>query len=394
MDLLLDLTSLSTKRKKGRDPAARRDNILLFVVVNDQTTRSSTLNGQPTHPTPGFSIALCAPPSPFTLRNRDAVFVGRENSVGSDERLRSRTDALHDLVRRHAVILDEVVDKVHQVTAVVLDVGLRDEAVHRHLGVAARVQAPRHTANRRRADGATRLADGARAAQRAQPDHELVVGSPVGRGAGEDVVCDVGDEVRAGVAMDGRYVLAGTLECRDVFGRKIFHAQGVTGQKDRVVRVAHPLTVFLRSRRRDVPPLPRRWHGRNLAQRSGLHVQDGVGVRLDAVLVADPGPLGRPLQAVAADAYERRALLARLGVVHAPEVIVQDVVARLDVVPLAAELHCLSFGQRGSQCRERQSREDSADVLHLCGDSVVSERGDGVDVEAQIWRVDGLWGLS
>lgn len=97
-------------------------------------------------------------------------------------------------------------------------------------------------------------------------------------------------------------------------------------------------------------PTPR---GRNRPQSAQLlrrkHIRR-IGIALDLAGPATPAPAGVPgNRVIAARRIQPRALRPAVGVALAPEVVVQDKVARRDLAPLIAEIGATS---------ERLARED------------------------------------
>lgn len=119
-----------------------------------------------------------------------------EDSITTTERLGARTHTLEDLAARHTLRVDEIVGEIGEVGAEVVDVGAGgDEAEDGHLAVDALVELPAVLGEGDGGNGGAGAGDGAGAAEGGQPDHEFEFGGAGGRGGGEEVVCDVGDEV-------------------------------------------------------------------------------------------------------------------------------------------------------------------------------------------------------
>lgn len=138
------------------------------------------------------------------LLHRDGVRGGGEDRVGTSKRLGTSLQ-LGDVQRLVNVLVgDKVVEEVHHVSGVVLDRAGRHERVHGGVTVGASVQGPGGAANLRCVDRRAGGRDWASAAKGCQPHHNLVrVGAAGGRRQPQ-VVGDVGDEVRAGVAAGGK----------------------------------------------------------------------------------------------------------------------------------------------------------------------------------------------
>lgn len=171
------------------------------------------------------------------------------------------------------MVLGQVVDEDHQVIVETADVAVRDEAEDRHLAIGSLPQLPVLASEVDGRDGLAGGGDGACAAEGAEPDHDLVGWAGGGGAAGEEVVGDVGDDAGAGVG-----------------------------------------------------PRPGGLEGRDLGKRDLVDLRHDVGVRLDVVLTARPGPFGVPFDSGAGGAVEVAALRAGAGA-GAPEVVVEGVCA-------------------------------------------------------------------
>lgn len=121
------------------------------------------------------TIYLISGLAPTSLAHRSRVGTCAEHGVRARERLGACSNARQILAGRQPLVAGQVRDEVLQVAA---EVGLRarrDEAEDGLHAVAAAVQLPTHAADRWRGDRAARGGDGARAAQRVEPDHDLVL---------------------------------------------------------------------------------------------------------------------------------------------------------------------------------------------------------------------------
>lgn len=114
----------------------------------------------------------------------------------------------------------------------------------------------------------------------------------------------------------------------------------------------------------DLPPSPLGLDRANLTQRPRLSLDHDIGVALDAAGRADPGPVDGPAEgAVGGEAVVGNALLAGLGGILAPEVVVDGVRARDLEVPLPAEGVALQ-GRGGGEGGEGGGEENG---LHFGG---------------------------
>ena len=303
---------------------------------------------------------LASPTLNRTLRDGGGVLAGGQHDAAALEGLGAGTDTLEDLGTVDALLGDQVLGEGGQVAAEVVDVAGGDEAEDVHVAVHAVEEVPRGAEDVDGGDGAAGGGDGAGAAEGAEPDHELVVGVAVGRLAGEEVEGDVGDEVTAGVPI---YAIP---------SRQLLRlGQGMCEGKEEDCNLR---------------PGPLGVDALHVGQGLALDVDDDVGVGLDAAGAADPGPVDAPGEgAVGGEAVVGGALLARVGRVHAPEVVVDGVVAGRLEVPLAAEGAAL--GGHGG----REGGEEGDEGLHfrfvvgMCFRYVVI--GTLIEVEMDVLRV-------
>jgi hypothetical protein len=121
-----------------------------------------------------------------------------------------------------------------------------------------------------------------------------------GRRAEEHVVSDIGDNVGAGVAVIVSFI------------------------------VTENLYEYL-------PPLPGRGDASDAAQGLGGELQSSIGEALDLAMATGPRPLGAPLDIGARKRFKGGALGARGRTALTPKVIVEDIAALSDIVPLAAK---------------------------------------------------------
>ena len=272
--------------------------------------RKNPLNPHP--PNLFLSSSPPPPPQPPTpLSHTNTITIHRQNRLTPRKRLRPRPNALQIQIRTDPVILHQIVEKINQIPAVARHIlARRDEAIHGRRAVGAAVHVEGHAPDRGRGGGLPCRGDGARAAERAKPDHDLVLGVAGGGAAEEHIVADVGDEGAAAVgprpggrdrAYGGEF-LDGALVRRGV----LVSGGGGGGGRE----------------------LGPRGLTRDLEEDFTHLVEDDVGVGLDRVLPAGPGPGGRPADGGVLVGLDGGALRAGGGGGLAPEVRVEEVGAR------------------------------------------------------------------
>ncbi len=126
---------------------------------------------------------------------------GKGKATLTGEGLGPGADALQVLAAGQALVADEVGEEVVQVAGEVILVALSDEGEYGRGPVGPLEQLPGHAGEGGVRDGRAGGGDGAGAAVRAEPDHNLVRVGAAGARGGEEVVGDVGDHVGAGVAL-------------------------------------------------------------------------------------------------------------------------------------------------------------------------------------------------
>lgn len=115
----------------------------------------------------------------------------------------------------HALAADEVLEEQIQIGREVGDGRGGHERVHRGVAVGTRVELPRVASNADRGYGRARARNGAGAAIRAKPDHDLVLVRAAGCGRKPEVVRDISNDAGAGVAIKDGYVsIMGSLSSK------------------------------------------------------------------------------------------------------------------------------------------------------------------------------------
>lgn len=131
---------------------------------------------------------------------RQSESSGSENRVRSRERLGTRTNRLQNLAGRQTLVTAKVNQERIQITVEAIDRADSNEREDSHLSIGAFVQLKLLAGNRDGGDGTASRGDGTSATKSRQPDHDFVLGGAGGRCTGEEIVGDVGDDVRPGVA--------------------------------------------------------------------------------------------------------------------------------------------------------------------------------------------------
>lgn len=119
---------------------------------------------------------------------------------GTSERLSASLHINQVQARAQTLVINQVSEEIQQITRERSGGGASDEAVHGHIAVGSLVQAEADAADGGGRDGRASRRNGARAAQRRKPDHDLVLVGAGGGGRQEHVVGNVGHDVGGGVA--------------------------------------------------------------------------------------------------------------------------------------------------------------------------------------------------
>lgn len=135
-----------------------------------------------------------------SLHNRNGVGRGSEGSTAS-EWLSTSLHINQVQARAQSLVINEVGEEVQHITREASGSRLRNEAVHGHGSVGARVQLEGDAVDGGGRDRRAGGRDGARTAQRRKPDHDLVLVGAISGGRQEHVIGDVGDDVGGGVAV-------------------------------------------------------------------------------------------------------------------------------------------------------------------------------------------------
>ena len=136
--------------------------------------------------------------------HNDAVPSSGHDGISPNKRLSASPNAGNVLARAEPLASNKVRVELLKIAVKASDLARGNEGVHLHGAVQAVVEVPLLAGDGWRGNHGARGGDGAGAAEGCEPDHDLVVAGAVavasGGAGGEDVVGDVSDDARAGVA--------------------------------------------------------------------------------------------------------------------------------------------------------------------------------------------------